>query len=44
MVVVDETTLVDDDVGLPSGKLARVKLDLVGEEDVPLVRQGDDST
>jgi hypothetical protein len=44
MVVVAETTLVSDDVGLPSRELGGIQLDFVGEENVPLVAQGDDSS
>jgi len=42
MVVVDEATLVNDDLGPPARKLARIQLDLVGEEDDPRMRHGNE--
>ena len=44
MVVVSEATVVDDDVRAPVRKLARIQFDFVGKENVPLVRQSDDTT
>jgi hypothetical protein len=44
MVVVGEATLVKDDVGTPVRKRARIQLDFIGKEDLPRVRQGDDTT
>ncbi|MGO9466309.1 MAG: hypothetical protein ACLQIB_52430 [Isosphaeraceae bacterium] len=44
MVVVGEATLVNADVRLPARKFLRVQLDFVGEEEVSLIRQGDDTT
>jgi hypothetical protein len=44
MVVIGEATLVNADLGLPSRKPLRIKLDFVGKEEVSLMRQGDDST
>jgi hypothetical protein len=44
MVVVSEATVVDDDVGAPVRKRARIQFDFVGKENVPLVRQCDDTT
>ncbi len=44
MVVVGEATLVNDDVGTPVWKRARIEIDFIGKENVPLVGQGDDTT
>jgi hypothetical protein len=43
MVVVSEATVVDNDVGTPVRKRARIQLDFVGKEGVLLVRKGDDT-
>ena len=44
MVVVSEATLVNDDLGTPVRKRVCIQLDFIGKEDVPLVRQGNDTT
>ena len=44
MVVVGDATLVNDDVGTPARKRARIQLDVIAKEDVPPVRQDDDTT
>jgi hypothetical protein len=44
MVVVVEAAFVEADVGLPSREFLRIQLDFVGEENVSLMRQGDDPT
>jgi hypothetical protein len=44
MVVVRHMTLINDDVRSPARKCAHIHLDFDGEEDVPLLRQGDHTT
>jgi len=44
MVVVEEATLVNDNLGLPARHLVGRQRDVIGEEDFPRVRQGDDAT
>jgi hypothetical protein len=44
MVVVEEATLVNDNLGLPARKLVGSQRDFISEEDFPRVWQGDDAT
>ena len=44
MLIVGEATLVKHDVGTPVRKRAPIQLDFISEEDLPLARQGDDTT
>jgi len=44
MLIVGEAMLVKHDVGTPVRKRAPIQLDFISEEDLPLARQGDDTT